>query len=40
MWTDGSDNQHTNFALHSELEADKCCVKTGARGWRGEACGQ
>ena len=38
MWTDGSDNVHTNFAINSQLEGDKCCVKTGAAGWRGEHC--
>ena len=38
MWTDGSDNVVTNFALNSELEGDQCCVKTGSRGWRGHTC--
>ena len=38
MWTDGSDNLETNFADNSELEGGQCCVKTGARGWRGAAC--
>ena len=38
MWTDGSENLQTNFAENSELEGGQCCVKTGARGWRGAAC--
>ena len=38
MWTDGSENLQTNFADNSELEGGQCCVKTGARGWRGAAC--
>ena len=40
MWTDGAINTVTNFALNSELEGDKCCVKAGGRGWRGEKCGE
>ena len=40
MWTDGAHNAVTNFALNSELEGDKCCVKAGGRGWRGEKCGE
>ena len=40
MWTDGAHNTVTNFALNSELEGDKCCVKAGGRGWRGEKCGE
>ena len=38
MWTDGSQNQNTNFAEHSGLEGDHCCVKAGLGGWRGEDC--
>ena len=38
MWTDGSQNRATNFALNSGLEGDQCCVKAGKRGWRGEEC--
>ena len=38
MWTDGSENKQTNFAENSELAGGQCCVKTGARGWRGAAC--
>ena len=40
MWTDGAINTVTNFALNSELEGDKCCVKAGGQGWRGEKCGE
>ena len=40
MWTDGSQNEHTNFATDSGLEGDHCCVKTGPGGWRGAACDQ
>ena len=29
MWTDGSQNDNTNFAEHSGLEGDHCCVKVG-----------
>ena len=38
MWTDGSENRLTNFADNSELAGGQCCVKTGARGWRGAPC--
>ena len=38
MWSDGSDNDHTNFATDSGLEGEHCCIRTGARGWRGDTC--
>ena len=38
MWTDGSLTDHTHFATDSGLEGGHCCVKTGARGWRGGTC--
>ena len=38
MWTDGSENLQTNFAENSELSGGQCCVKAGARGWRGAPC--
>ena len=38
MWTDGSENRETNFADNSELAGGQCCVKAGARGWRGAPC--
>ena len=38
MWTDGSENRQTNFADNSELAGGQCCVKAGARGWRGASC--
>ena len=38
MWTDGSANKETHFARVSGLEGDRCCVKAGRRGWKGEPC--
>ena len=38
MWTDGSANEHTNFATDSRLEGGHCCIKAGFYGWRGGLC--
>ena len=38
MWTDGSANEETHFAKVSGLEGERCCVKAGRRGWKGEPC--
>ena len=38
MWTDGSGNEHTNFATDSGLEGGHCCIKAGFSGWRGGLC--
>ena len=38
IWTDGSNNEHANFAKDSKLEGDRCCIKSGLTGWRGGDC--
>ena len=38
MWTDGTANEETHFARVSGLEGERCCVKAGRRGWKGEPC--
>ena len=38
MWTDGSANKETHFARVSGLGGERCCVKAGRRGWKGEPC--
>ena len=41
LWTDGTPNEHTNFAADSGLAGGRCCVKAGrGRGWRGALCSQ
>ena len=38
MWSDGSDNHHTNFAGDSGLAGGRCCIYRTDLGWRGGLC--
>ena len=38
MWSDGSDNHHTNFAGDSGLAGGRCCIYRTDSGWRGGLC--
>ena len=38
MWSDGSENHHTNFAGDSGLAGGRCCIYRTDAGWRGGLC--
>ena len=38
LWSDGTENQHTNFAGHPGLAGGRCCIYRTDSGWRGGLC--